>query len=164
MKKTILSLVLTAFSLMSFGQKGPSALTVKEDLAKGTKSVNTESFPLAEGLTYTLVKTKNLKNEDKASYFIKIKMNKPLTKTLNSELKASVEFCNGDFVSKRETEENSGWFNGTFTIGIYNLQRTQEYGIEHFIIEGDKTEIYCIDKEINTAFKNNFAALVNTQL
>ncbi|MDR6843573.1 hypothetical protein [Flavobacterium granuli] len=162
MKKSILTIVLAIFSLISFGQKNTSALNIKENLAKGFKTANSESYPLADRLTYIFVKEKDIKN-DKTRYLMEISMTEPLKKTLNSELKASIQFGNGDFIT-RETKENSGWFNGTFTIEIYNLKRAQEFGIEHFIIEGEKTKIYCIDKIINTDFKNNFAEIVKTQL
>ena len=162
MKKNLLTIVLAVFSLISFGQKNSSNLSIKEDLAKGLKTANSESLHFANGLTYVLIKEKNLK-DNKTKYLIKISMTEPFKKTLNSELKASAQFYNGDFIT-RETKENSGWFNGTFTIEIYDLKRAQEFGIEHFIIEGEKTKIYCIDKKVNTDFKNIFAETVKTQL
>lgn len=162
MKKSILTIAFVAFSLISFGQKSTSGLFIKEDLAKGFKTVSSESSQLADGLTYILIKEKDIMN-NKTKYLMKISMTEPFKKTLNSELKASIQFFNGDFIT-RETKENSGWFNGTFTIEIYNLKRAQESGIEHFIVEGEKTKIYCIDKGINNDFKNTFTGLVKTQL
>lgn len=161
--KKILTVLFLTYSIISFGQKEPSNFNIKEDLAKGTKTANSDSYQLADGLSYVLVKEKDIKNDNKVRYFIKISLKEPLKKTLNNEIKASIQFYNGDFVS-RETVENSGWFNGTSTIEIYNLKRAQEYGVEHFIIEAEKTKIYCIDKNINADFKNTFAELVKTQL
>jgi len=162
MKKIFLTILCVTYSLISFGQKGTSGFAIKEDLAKGIKTVSTGSSHFADGLTYILIKEKDIK-KDKTKYLMKISTTEPYKKTLNNELKASIQFYNGDFIT-RETKENSGWFNGTFTIEIYDLKKAEEFGIEHFIIEGEKTKIYCIDKNINTDFKNNFTEMVKIQL
>jgi hypothetical protein len=162
MKKKLLTIVLATFSIICFGQKSVSSPKIKEDLAKGLKTANSESSPLADGLTYYLIKEKDIR-QDKTKYLMEISMTNPFQKTLNSELKASIQFYNGDFIT-RETKENSGWFNGSFTIEIHDLKRAQKSGIEHFIIEGEKTKIYCIDKKISEDFKNNFAILAKTKL
>jgi hypothetical protein len=164
MKKSITTLVFLTYSLLSFGQKAAPTYAKSDDLKTGIRTIQTSPASLTPELTYVLIKEKNkAKNED-SSYFMKITMKNPFTKTLNNELTVDLEIGNGDFVSGREIKENSGWFDGTFTIPIKNVQRAKEFGITHFIIRGEKTQIYCIDKIINADYKKTLKELSNMPL
>jgi hypothetical protein len=164
MKRLALTIAFATYSLLTFGQKEVPEFVKSDDLKTGISRVETNPAPLAPGLTYVFVKEKHKDKKGDVFYFLKITMDHPFTKTLNNELTTDIEFGNGDFVTKRETKENEGWFDGTFTIGMYFIKKTQEFGMAHFIIKGDKTQIYCIDRITNDDYKNKFKELVNIQL
>jgi hypothetical protein len=161
MNKTILSIVFCLFSIVFFGQDTTVEFKRVEDFKKGVVRIETSPEYFSEGLNYSLVKEIKTENPNMISYSLKITMNNAFKKTLNSELKTDIEFGNGDFVSDRETKENEGWFNGTFTIPFKNIQRPKDYGIIHFIIKGEIVKIYCIDEANNIKLKNNIAQLIS---
>jgi hypothetical protein len=164
MNKNLLTIAFAVFSILSFAQKGPSGFSRNEDLKTGTTRIQTNPEPLAPGLTYVLVKKIHVGKTTDIDYSLKITMDKSYTKTLNSELKTDIEFGNGEFDAERETNENVGWFDGTFTLPIKKLQRAKQFGMVHFIIKGEKTQIFCIDEITNEKYKNNLTALTNTSI
>jgi hypothetical protein len=164
MKKTITTIVLALYSLLSFGQKGASGFIQNDDLKIGITSIQTNPAPLSPGLTYVLAKEKNNTEKGDVFYSLKITMEHPFTKTLNNELKTDIEFGNGEFESEREIKENSGWFDGTFTLPIKNIQRAKEFGMIHFIIKGEKTQIYCIDDITNKEYMSKIKELIKSKL
>jgi hypothetical protein len=164
MKRNLLTIAFALLSILSFAQKGVSGFTRNEDLKTGTTRIQTTPEPLAPGLTYVLVKEIHLGKTTDIDYSLKITMDKSYTKTLNSELKTDIEFGNGEFDAERETKENIGWFDGTFTLPIEKLQRAKQFGMVHFIIKGEKIQIFCIDEITNEKYKNNLTALVNTSI
>jgi hypothetical protein len=163
MKKSILIFLLGTYSLLSFAQNKPTAFTKTTDFKTGICTITQKTSLVTPELSYTLIKTIDVKNENKTTYIAKFTMLKPFQKTLNNQLFVSAELGDGTFIDNKPTKESAGWFKGTFTIEI-KPERRSVLGVKHIMLRGEKVILYHITESNNETFKNNLKQIMQEQI
>lgn len=164
MKKTILFLVIVMLSLTMNGQVTKVVTRVNEagDVASFELDCSVKFPTLAKGLKYNITrhefKGPDLKNE----YFLMLVMDGFYTTTLNKKMSISVVFTDDTKVSKNETIEDDGYFDGACTLRIKDpATRKSDVNIKEIIVHtGTKNVVYTISPQKNIEFKKNFQNII----
>jgi hypothetical protein len=164
MKKIILSLLLSTFSLLGFAQNTNAQVEKSKDFKTGICTITQKPAELAKGLTYVLTKVIDVKNENKTTYYLKITMANAFQKTLNKDLTCSAEFEDGTFIDNKQTKEHAGWFKGTLTLEIKRPNVLAESSLKHLLLKGEKTKLYHIEEKEKIMLKNNFNQIIQEQI
>ena len=155
-----------------------SSIFMQAQVAKIIKSVNAEgdiaSFELdcsknfqvlAKGLHYNISRHEFKGVEKKNVYHLLLVMEERFISVLNKEMTISAVFSDGSKISKKETVENDGFFDGACTLKMKGKKMSPGIRLVKVIVHNstDKDQVYVISEKEASIFKSNLANIIDAK-
>lgn len=167
MRKLALSIAFLLTGLVMNAQVAKIITKVNEAGDVGSFELDcSKGFPtLNKGLKYNITRHEFKGVELKNTYHIMLVMDGFFAKVLNSKMTISAVFSDGTKVSKVETIEEDGYFDGACTL---TLASPPELGLtldlkEVVINTGDKDVVYTVSAQKANEFKKNLKNIVDAK-
>lgn len=124
----------------------------------------TKKFPvLAKGLRYNITRHEFKGPDMRNTYRIMLVMDGFYTNVLNSEMTISAVLTDGSVISKKETIESDGYFDGACTLTMNAIKGPVELSIKQITIHADKDVVYTVSEQNRVFFTKNLNNIITAK-
>jgi hypothetical protein len=166
MRKLAVSIAFLMTSVVINAQEAKIITTVNEagDVASFDLDCSVKFPTLAKGLKYNITRHEFKGVELKNTYHMMMVMDGFFTTTLNNKMKISAVFSDGTTVSKVETIEDDGYFDGACTLKLNSPpELALNLDLKQVIVHADKDVVYTISEDKSREFRKNLYNIVNAK-
>ena len=167
MRKLALSIAFVLTGLVMNAQVAKIITKVNEAGDVGSFELDcNKGFPtLGKGLKYNITRHEFKGVELKNTYHVMLVMDRFFTKVLNNTMTISAVFSDGTKVSKIETIEDDGYFDGACTLTLASPpELALNLDLKQIIVNtGEKDVVYTVSAQKSNEFKKNLKNIVDAK-